>query len=144
MNHQLCHVKSHQDKNIAFAKLPKDAQYNVRADELATEQLDQMRTPCTQVSFKHASYLKILDRYITSKPIQALREAAQIQTQIPYLCDKFKWTQTVFDDIDWEVHSKALHSFSRQDRFCLIKFIHDWLPTGKRRHRETKGTYPQC
>jgi len=115
----------------------------VQADDLATYQLKHMRSPKETITLRTFSYLKIGDKFTTSKPNLALRKAAQIQSQIPFLQKKFNWSQRTFDDIDWEVHSAALRTFKCQDRHKIIKFIHHWLPTGKRLHRESKGMYPQ-
>ena len=143
IDHTITHVKSHQDDNSPFEKLSKAAQYNVMADRLATTQYESMTGPEEHISLNNVAYLKIGKQFITRKPAKALREAARYKTQVPFLCKKFNWTKAAFNNIDWDVSHTAFKTFTRADRTRLIKFIHGWLPTGKRRHRETKGMYPQ-
>jgi len=142
INFKLTHVKGHQDRKVEFAALSEAAQHNVLADQLATEQLNQMPEPISAVTNLGTAQLVIQHKFITSKPTHHLREAARLMDQSAYLCEKFSWSQTEFDDISWAAHSAALKSLTESDRVRIIKYIHGWLPTGKRRHREQQS-YPQ-
>ena len=142
INYKITHVRGHQDNKVAFEALPESAQHNVLADELATTQLNQMAGPVSEVTNLGTAQLVIKDRFITSKPTHHLREAARLVDQSVYLREKFGWSQTTFEDISWTTHSTALKSLTEPDRVRITKYIHGWLPTGKRRHREKKS-YPQ-
>ena len=143
VKYDITHVKSHQDDKKPFASLPKPAQYNVIADQLATEQLQSMKKPRTTTTpIDDTAILVINETTITTKPNHALLEAARLQRQIPFLTHKYGWTKKIFHDIDWDVHQAAIQSFSTNDQTRIIKFILQWLPTGRRQHRETDGMHP--
>jgi hypothetical protein len=46
-----------------------------------------------------------------------------------YLTEKYKWNNTIIDNIDWEIHSKALSQQHPTMRKTITQFIHRWLPT---------------
>jgi hypothetical protein len=143
VTYNIKHVKSHQDAQKPFASLPKPAQYNVLADDEATAKLDEMTKPrYITAPIDNTAMLKINRKTITRRLNHALLEAARLQRQLPYLTDKYGWTKKTFNDIDWDVHQAALKHFPYHDQTKLIKFLLQWLPTGRRRHRETDGTYP--
>ena len=51
--------------------------------------------------------------------------------------DKYNWSETTVDKIDWEIHSKALDQQHPTMRKTTTQFIHRWLPTHG--HRGTKN-----
>jgi hypothetical protein len=112
----LTHVKSHQDNGKEICTLSFDAQMNILADTLATQQRDQMFKPITRVSGDHC-HLVIKDQYMTT---------------------------SVFNSIHWEIQHKALRSYSQNDQRRILKFTHDWLPTNYRLFREKQEASPAC
>ena len=143
LSHTLNHVKGHQDDKKPLSSLTFVERLNVLADQLATAQLNKMKVPSITVTLPQHAHLIINHNFITSRVVNELREAAKAQHHIPFLRQKYHWSLQTFNDIDWDVHYKALQAFSLHDQRTLIKFNSGWLPTGKHRHRETKGTYPK-
>jgi len=144
--HTVVHVKGHQDRNKPFSKLSLEAKLNVLAHNLAVTQHCQMRQPAEDVKcVGNCAQLRIANRAVTSNIVHNLCEAAQRQDQTPYLCDRFGWTLSDFHSIDWDSFCKAFTTSMPENRIRVVncKFIHGWLPTAKRLHRESNNTYPQ-
>jgi ribonuclease HI len=135
------HIKSHQDTSKSTASFP--AKLNEIADALASKAQQQMKQPRLDVSlpFKH---LKIRDMVVT-KEIQ--RVILQTASRIPlqqYYYEKYNWTNHIFEGIHWELQYKVLTSYDINDQRRIIKFVHNWLPTNKRLHREKSSATQRC
>jgi hypothetical protein len=61
-----------------------------------------------------------------------------------YYITKYNWEDTVVDRIWWEVHGKALKSFSPNQRTIIHKFIHHKLPCNKTENLYYKYRPPEC
>ena len=53
-----------------------------------------------------------------------------------FLMEKYGWTEKFFLDIAWPAHQRELSKYPRLKRATLIKYIHGWLATKRRRSRE--------
>jgi ribonuclease HI len=139
----LVHVKSHQDDGKDNSKLTFDAQMNIMADAMATQQRDQMSKPVTRVTGNHC-HLIIKDRYITrDSKTWLLQKSGEIPIQ-KYYQDKYGWPHSVFNSIQWEIQQKVLRSYKQSDQRRILKFTHDWLPTNYRLFREKQEASPAC
>jgi hypothetical protein len=50
-----------------------------------------------------------------------------------------------FDMVNWKVQqATALHQFNTRDPQRILKFMHNWLPTGNRLHKEHATNSPKC
>jgi hypothetical protein len=138
------HVKSHQDnKDTDLEKLPFNAQMNIMADALATQQREMMKRPVTIANTKFC-HLVIKDKYITrDTKKQIIQEAGKILSQ-NYYHRKYGWSKTTFNSIHWETQLKALRFFKSGDQRRILKFAHDWLPTNARLFRESQESTPAC
>ena len=61
-----------------------------------------------------------------------------------FLMTKYGWTEKTFKLVDWEEHDRQLKAFSIQQRVTLVKYIHGWLATQRRRFREGSSVTAQC
>jgi hypothetical protein len=120
-----------------------DAQMNIMADAMATQQRDQMSKPITRILGDHV-HLVIKDRYITrDSKMWLLQTSGEIPIQ-NYYKEKYRWTISVFNSIQWEIQHKALWSYRQSDQWRILKFTQDWLPTNYRLFREKQEASPAC
>jgi enamine deaminase RidA (YjgF/YER057c/UK114 family) len=139
----LVHVKSHQDNEKEMSALSFDAQLNIMADAMATQQRDRMSKPITRVTGDHC-HLVIKDRYITrDSKTWLIRKSGEIPIQ-HYYREKYGWSISVFSSIHWELQHKALRSYNQNDQRRILKFTHEWLPTNYRLFREKQESSPAC
>ncbi len=61
-----------------------------------------------------------------------------------YLMMNNSWTGPTFDSIDWDAHHNQLKSYSITKQVTVIKYIHGWLATKRRRHREGAISDNKC
>jgi hypothetical protein len=142
--HQFTHVKSHQDNIKNDKKLPFPAVMNIMADQLASRQRNLMTKPDSTVTNLATAQLRIKDVCITRDSQKwLLHSAGKIPIQ-SYYQEKFGWTETVFDNIAWDVQQAALKSFPVADQTRLLKFVHGWLPTASRLFKEGTATSKRC
>jgi hypothetical protein len=59
-----------------------------------------------------------------------------------YRQEKLQITTIELLHIDWESHSHAIRSVPIPNHTFLIKFLHRWLPVGKRGHQYNPSIYP--
>jgi hypothetical protein len=82
---------------------------------------------------------------VVTKDIQRiiLEAASRIPLQ-QYYKEKYNWTKHIFEEIHWDLQYKVLSSYSINNQRRIIKFIHNWLPTNKRLHREKLSSTQRC
>ena len=61
-----------------------------------------------------------------------------------YLCNKHGWTNYIFNSVDWVAHGKALCAVPYLQRITVIKIIHGWNATKRRRFCMGGVDSPQC
>ncbi len=61
-----------------------------------------------------------------------------------FLQEKYHWTTKVFANIDWMAQQRELQKLPRSQRTTLLKYIHGWLATKRRRHRERQSPNAIC
>jgi hypothetical protein len=59
-----------------------------------------------------------------------------------YIQEKLQIPAKELSNIDWKSHSHAIRSVPIPNRTFLIKFLHRWLPVGKRVHQYNPSIYP--
>ena len=122
---------------------------NEEADRLATHARDEVlrgrltvRDPC----FLDAS--KATCVYNGQMCISNLKDMVQTAIHAPdlrdYLCRKYGWLNSTFDLIDWPAHQTALKKYTLVRRVTIMKLIHGWLATKRRRWREGQFDTPRC
>jgi hypothetical protein len=130
----LIHVKSHQDERQDKNELTFKAQLNVIADAQATQQHDLMDAPLTEVRGLQPTL--ILGEIPITRDSQKwiLQKAGEIPIS-HYYKEKHGWDHNTFQDIDWELQYKALSTFTESNQRKILKFVHGWLPTNKRKKK---------
>jgi hypothetical protein len=98
-------VKSHQDDKVYDTKeMPLDAYLNSEADELATIGLKRLQEkPVVPMDPNAVVQFHIAGRTITRDFKTTLRETIQLIPLRSYYCNRFKWSDNIFDAIDWDV-----------------------------------------
>jgi hypothetical protein len=137
------HVKSHQDETDDSKTLKFDAQLNVLADALATQQRESMSKPVIKVQSDYC-LLVLKDRYIIRDTKKWLMEkAGEIPIQ-NYYRKKYGWSWSTFNSIHCGIQYKTLKTYKTSDQRRLLKFAHDWLPTNFRLFRDEQEASPAC
>ena len=96
------HVKGHQDEEMKFSSLSREAKYKVLCDEQATTALSN-KDP-TKLPYKGSqAMLTINGEWITSNYEQKLTDAATTPELEKYIKEKFKWSNEDYACIDWKV-----------------------------------------
>jgi hypothetical protein len=136
------HVKSHQDDDTPAANLSLASRLNVKADRLATEYMkeDPIRRPIAALFPSAKAQLIIQSASVTRKIPQSIQMEAGSKGIREYLLERNNWTNSTFDDINWDAHG-ASHAHHRPYQCFLVKLCHRHLPLGETLHRrDTK--YP--
>ena len=61
-----------------------------------------------------------------------------------YLCVKYGWTASVFSNINWTAHQAGISQYQLLPKVTVMKYIHGWLATTKRRWRDGELSTPIC
>ena len=61
-----------------------------------------------------------------------------------YLCLKYGWTDSVWSTINWKAHQEGIAKYQILPKVTVMKYIHGWLATTKRRWREGELSTPLC
>jgi hypothetical protein len=120
----LKHVYGHQDKDIAFADLPLDAQMNIEADALATMELSEFSSTLHQVPFDPESrvMLSIDGTTLTWRLETTIRTKARLPALITYFSDRLNWDQRTFHTVDWDTFGGVFPKIKQRNfitKFCF-------------------------
>lgn len=83
--------------------------------------MQSMQPPCIQMRINRVEIPTILDQelcFTASTP--ELRE---------FFYNKYKWSPSTIELIDWQVHARALNQQHPYSKKTITQFIHRWLPT---------------
>ncbi len=141
------HVKGHQNRTNKKQPLTLPAQLNIDCDERATSFLRKARQVRTNDNLTLPSsypHVCIHGTIIVRELTQALRHAASTPDYRAYLKEKFQWTDTDCDDINWVSLKFALRKLSPADHTRAHKFLHDWLPLKGASHTTNATASPLC
>jgi hypothetical protein len=140
-------VKSHQDDKVYEATdMPLNAYLNSEADELATIGLKRLQEkPMVPFDPETVIQFHIQGRTITRDFKRTVREIIQLPPLRQFYCERFGWSDNIFDVIDWDifrpVYKKHVSSQGVQwlHKFCIKK-----LPTGERIHKRDQFHDKRC
>ena len=126
----IVYVKGHQDDRVSYERLPLMAQLNVDADRLANQfqQEHGARRPFSLMAPNTGAFLITDKGTLTSDFSSKLRSRSTGPGLEAYIRSKNDWDQSIFDQVNWKVHGKAVKAM-RPRRVHLTKFLHDALPT---------------
>jgi len=140
-------VKSHQDDKVYDkTEMPLDAYLNSEADELATIGLKRLQEkPIVPMDPNTAIQFHIGGRTITRDFKKTVREIVQLPPLRKFYCERFGWSDNIFDIIDWDifrpVYKKHISTKGIQwlHKLCIKK-----LPTGERVHKRDHFHDKRC
>ena len=144
------HIKGHQDDHEEYDELPRPAQLNVLADELATQALNEAQelspgqAPRMIPLSNCGAYLIHNERYQTSKEEEVLQYALHEKEMDDYLRVRNEWTQDTVESIDWVAHHRALKRVDWNKKVFILKLSHRWLPTGAKMLTWKKQSHDEC
>ena len=127
-------IKGHQDDETDYNELDLPAQLNCDADKLA-DNAHQLQLLTTKIQFP-GSQIQIHHNQspVTSKFRATLRKCIKTGPMMDHLCKTNHWTQTIFDQINWEAHKQSVSNSDLPGKF-VSKLVHNLLPTGSRVHK---------
>jgi hypothetical protein len=134
---QFLFIRSHQDR-AQNQKISFPAQMNILADSLAAQQMELMKKPRKRITIRH-HHLIIRDMVVTKDLQRIILEAASKIPMQQYYHDKFGWAAQTFKEVHWELQHRALKGYDINDQQRILKYVHKWLPTNKRMHREQQS-----
>jgi hypothetical protein len=138
------HIKSHQDANRKQNELSFEAELNILADKEATRQRTTMEKPASSVQNIGTAQLQIGNMAVTRDSQRWLMQTAGRIPIEQYYRERHNWSRATFDDIGWDTQLVVLRQYTQEDQTRVIKFVHGWLPTQHRKHKEGAATSPQC
>jgi hypothetical protein len=140
-------VKSHQDDKVYNkTEMPLNAYLNSEADELATIDLKRLQEkPIVPMDPDTVIQFHIRGRTITRDFKRTVREIVQIPQLRTFYCERFGWSDNLFDAIEWDVFRPVYKKYipnkgvQWQHKYCIKK-----LPTGKRVHKRDHFHDKRC
>ena len=122
---------------------------NEIADTLATTArsewtLDQLQAKPSHVLLGARAGCRLHRRIENNHVLQKLKDDVTGNTMKLYLMEKYDWSVGDFDNVAWIPHQRELKKISRFQRVTLLKYIHGWLATNKRRRREGGTALEHC
>jgi hypothetical protein len=137
-------IKSHQDEKVYDKqKMPLDAYLNSEADELAAIGLKRLQeNPKVPLDPDTVIQFQIKGRTIKRDFKRTVREIIQLPSIRKFYCERFGWSDNIFDIIDWDVFRPVYKKYISNKgvqwmhNFCIKK-----PPTGERVH---KRDHYQC
>jgi ribonuclease HI len=124
-------VKGHQDDKKEMSELPIEAKLNIMADSLAGQQIHESRHQhayITPLFSKTRCSLEINNKSVHGNYTSALQEAMASREYKAYLMQKYKWTDKIYDGVDWDSFKMACRNYFSTE-VHLLKLIHGFLPT---------------
>jgi hypothetical protein len=140
-------VKSHQDDKVYDAmEMPLNAYLNSEADELATIGLKRLQEkPIVPLDPETAIQFHIKGRTITRDFKKAVREIIQLPPLRKFYCERFGWSDNIFDIIDWDIFRPVYKKYvSNKGIQWLHKYCMKKLPTGERVHKRDHFHDKRC
>jgi hypothetical protein len=145
-------VKSHHDDKVYNkTEIPVDAYLNSETDELATFGLkytpgktESTHGP-THTHTHTAIQFHLMGRTITRDFKRSVRKILSLSPLRQYYCNKFGWSDTVFDTVDWAIFRPVYKRYVAQNGIqWMHKFCIGELPTGERVHKRDHFHDKRC
>ena len=127
------HVKGHQDLHKLYRDLPRTAQLNVQADDLATIAYSGISTPPSTIAFPSCPIYLLNEKQIqSSNEIWTLRWKWSDFAIQDYYTDRLQLSIKRLQSINWQAFRIARKRFRPEEQAFATKLITRWLPTGHR------------
>ncbi len=154
VNETISWVKGHQDSDCGYQDLPRNAQLNMLADELATavanRTLSTKMTSQKNPAFFLASAISLIinKQCNTAYPKETIWFHINGTQMLKHLqSSRSPWTDKVWNTIDFQGIGMAYQGLPVGRRLKICKAIRGWLPTGyKQNQLDTMAlsTCPYC
>ena len=120
-NYKLHHIKSHQDDECSYDKLPLHAKLNVQVDKIATQ---NARKPINTHLPTSPFAIYIQNKYIPHNIDSNIKESSHSNIAKYFLMHKYNWTAQTMSKINWEEHSYCTRKLSHSKKRFTRRFIH--------------------
>jgi hypothetical protein len=143
---QRIYVKGHQDGKKKKADLTQPELYNIDADASATIMRHEMKKPASHIITFPASQVNVYiqQQHISSSMNTIFHEMYSGADYWEYLERKFEWTTQTRKLVEWDTYHKALRKQTTKQHQQLMKYVNEWLPTGKTIHRNDAAEDHRC
>ena len=111
------------------------------ADKLATRaidhfSLDELKNKSTP-SLRGTRAICVIDGCQVNSDLQNVLQEKMMGVALKnFLMEKYGWNNSIFQTVFWEAHQAELNKTPIIQRPTLIKYMHGWLATKRRRCRE--------
>ena len=133
----LQHVRGHQDRKVAYSRLPLLAQLNVDADTMATMYQCEhgMSRPLALLTATAGVHVITPAGTMTSNYEAVIRYQATYPDLYKYIQERNGWSPRIMANINWKAHGSGLRKQLKRKTHYL-KLVHGILPTCKHLHRQ--------
>ena len=121
------HVLGHQDDNTHESELIIEAKFNIKTDEIVTE---NVKLPINTHAISSPYEVFVKDRYIHHNIDRYIRSQSYENEARKFLQEKNKWNTTTFQNITWDHHSQIINNLPKTSKRFNLIFINHRLPTG--------------
>ena len=77
--------------------------------------------------------------YISDNIRREIRSHCGAQYAARLFKEKYRWTQQMLDNIEWELHAVFIQNQKYSRKKTTIKYIHRWLPSGSKSFGQNIG-----
>ena len=77
--------------------------------------------------------------YISDNIRREIRPHCGAQYAARLFKEKYRWTQQILDNIEWELHAVFIQNQKYSRKKTTIKYIHRWLPSGSKSFGQNIG-----
>ena len=124
-------------------------QVNDIADKLATQAREKvqngemvMRKPQWLPGAKASCFIQ--GQLVISSLKESIQKTLYEENLTTYLREKYGWSTTDLDTVDWAVHEAVVRTFSLVRGVTVTKYIHRWLATKQKRYRQGEFQCSKC
>ena len=110
------------DQSIHQQRLGNSQQHAINATNMYSDKVELPYNYCTAT-------LRINKMEIPTNLDNELRFTASTPELRDFFYNKYKWSSSTVELIDWQVHSNALNQQHPYSKKTITQFIHRWLPT---------------
>jgi hypothetical protein len=140
------YVKGHQEDKKKRSELTQPELFNIDADASTTQMRYKMTQPADRVIHFPASVVNIYIRnqHISASLQTVLANQYNSDEYWAYIETKFQWTTQTRKLIEWDIYHTTLKAQPPLQHKQLLKYISNWLPTGREMHQNDENEDHRC
>jgi hypothetical protein len=146
-NLERVYVKGHQEEKKKRSELTQPELFNIDAAASATQMRYETTQPADMVIHFSTSVadIYIRNQHISASPSRRYSPTSTIPTDYwAYIETKFQWTTQTRKLIEWDMYHTTLKAQPTLQQKQLLKYISNWLPTGREMHRNDENEDHRC